>query len=98
MAKVFGQKVKRIRVNWWKLLVDIEDNELFRRFYAFRYRHPNMSVNRIAYYVIKKSYSTTALQHFLDDYYSNFGRTNPKLHFPKLIDVYWVPKDRFGWR
>lgn len=81
MAKVFGEKVKRVRINWFKVLDNIEDKELWRRFYAFKYRHPTMSDNRIAYYVIKRSYSTTTLTRFTDYFYSHFYRCNAKWFF-----------------
>lgn len=84
MARNYTMQDNRIRIVWKKVLFDTMSDELHRRFYCFKYSHPEMSENRCAYYVIKKSYSTTALQRFVDHVHFNFGRANPNWFFHSL--------------
>lgn len=53
--------VKRPSVNWYEKLCSLEDLELSKEFWLFKSLHKNMSDNRCAYNVLKKHYSTTAL-------------------------------------
>ena len=54
-------KVKRKSVNWKKCLDDHENTDMNLAYLAFRSSHPSMSVNRCAYNVLRKYYSTTAM-------------------------------------
>lgn len=54
-------KVKRKRVDWYQLRLDLADPEIDADFYKFIKAHPRMSWNRACYNVLKKHYSTTAL-------------------------------------
>ncbi len=54
-------KVKRKHVNWLEILRNAEDLILSQEYWRFRSSHIFMSVNRCAYYVLKKHYSTTSL-------------------------------------
>lgn len=65
---VFMGKVKRKRVDWFSVLVflnnpDMNDyfHELTLRFYDRKRCAPHLSYNRIAYYTLKHYYSTTTV-------------------------------------
>lgn len=54
-------KCKRRFVDWYQLLLDIGDFEQSQDFWALKQKHPSMSNNRVAYNVLKRYYSTTAI-------------------------------------
>lgn len=54
-------KVRRKHVDWKKAIDDLQIPHLTAAYLAFRSSHPLMSVNRCAYNVLKKYYSTTAM-------------------------------------
>lgn len=54
-------KVKRKHVNWKNVLDSLENTEINLAFLSFKSKHPLMSVNRCAYNVLRKYYSTTAM-------------------------------------
>lgn len=58
------KQVKRPRVNWYEVLCDLGDLEIEGQFWLFKTDHKNWSNNRIAYNVLKKNYSTTALRKY----------------------------------
>ena len=59
--KISNSKVKRPHVLWYEVLRNKEDLLLERDFWLLKTKHPKMSNNRIAWNVLKKHYSTTAL-------------------------------------
>lgn len=54
-------KVKRPSVDWYQVLVDLEDSAINSRFLLYFNRHRHISFNRCAFYVLKSYYSTTSL-------------------------------------
>lgn len=56
-------KVKRKRVDWYRILLDEHCIAMDEDFWAMKSRHPFMSNNRIAYNVLKRYHSTTTLQY-----------------------------------
>lgn len=63
-----SKKVKRVHVNWWKVLNGLDNPEIFSYFgklvcklkpHIKRGHH--MSMNRCAYYALKHYYSTTTV-------------------------------------
>lgn len=60
MGKV-ASKVKRPHIQWYEVYSDIGNPDLTADFYRLLSKHPRMSLNRVAYNVLKKHYSTTAL-------------------------------------
>ena len=54
-------KVKRRRVDWNQLRLDLADPDIDADFYKLLQKHTIRSMNRISYNVLKKHYSTTAL-------------------------------------
>lgn len=61
VSKNFVKKVKRPRIQWYEVYSDLGNPELAAEFYRLLARNPKMSLNRIAYNVLKKHYSTTSL-------------------------------------
>lgn len=59
--KEMKNKVVRKHVDWYQAYLDIGDPELDKDFYMLLQKHPKMSMNRIAYNVLKKHYSTTSM-------------------------------------
>lgn len=57
-------KVKRKTVDWYSVYCELCDPDIDRDFYLFVQDHPKMSLNRCAYNVLKKHYSTTAMTRF----------------------------------
>ena len=60
--KVF--KVKRRHVDWYEVYLYCGIPEVCVHFFELRKRHPNMSLNRCAYYALKTYYSTTAMTRY----------------------------------
>ena len=61
VSKKSQKLVKRPRIDWYEVLSDIGDMRQSEDFYRLLSKHPKMSFNRIAYNVLRKYYSTTAL-------------------------------------
>ena len=71
VTKIKDKLVKR-NSKWYEILMDFtdipSDPEKYATWCRFRSKHPNMSLNRSAYNVLKTYYSTTALNRLLIDY------------------------------
>lgn len=61
VSKKTSKSVKRPHVQWYEVYSDIGNPELAADFYRLLQKHPRMSLNRVAYNVLKKHYSTTSL-------------------------------------
>lgn len=57
-------KVKRKRVDWYQVYLDLNDPDMSVQFYLLLQKHPKMSFNRVAYNVLKRYYSTTAMTRY----------------------------------
>lgn len=58
------KKVKRRRINWWKVLQEQDDPELCRLYVRLQkrlYRGRPLSFKRCSYYALKSYYSTTTI-------------------------------------
>lgn len=55
------KKGKRIRVKWYEVYSVIRSEKTDKDFYMLLQKHPRMSLDRVAYYTIKRNYSTTAV-------------------------------------
>lgn len=84
MAKVLSMQYKRRSINWYRVLFDIKDDSLRRRYFHFRITHPGMSANRCAYYVLQKAYSTTTLSRVKEFASAHNGVFNVMWFFPPL--------------
>ena len=77
-------KVKKKRIKWTEVLSQVyeykTDNVLWSRYMVFRTQHPDMSLNRCAYYVLKSYYSTIALRQCKKDFYEYDGYGIAVLH------------------
>ena len=56
-------KCKRHHVHWKDKLLNLENEDIWLDFFMFRKAHPGMSEDRCAYNVLKRRYSTTALDY-----------------------------------
>lgn len=56
------QKVKKKRINWRELLFHLHNKYLSDRYTLALGKYPKMSHNRIAYYVLKKYFTTATLK------------------------------------
>lgn len=62
MTDKLVKKVKRPRMDWYRLLMESFDDAAKRDFYILMAKHPKMSFNRLAYNALKRHYSTTTLE------------------------------------
>ena len=68
MSKKSKKLVKRGFKQWKSILLFIGNPVQIDKFWEKKRLSPKMSDNRIAYYVLKSNYSTTALNHFMENY------------------------------
>lgn len=66
-------KVKRVRINWYKLLYQVDDPELISCFWKYYNCHKIKSKNRCARFVLIHYYSTTPAPDFVKKAF-NFNR------------------------
>lgn len=74
-------KVRLRRINWRDLIFHLHNPRISEAYTLFTAKHPKMSFNRCAYYVLKKNYSTTFLQAWRDVF-----RTTT-MSIPEIIDA-----------
>lgn len=66
--KKMKDKVKPRRISWREVIFQLHNFDISRDFDLFRAKHPNMSINRCAYNVLK-TYCSTASMRFMRNYY-----------------------------
>lgn len=62
-------KIKRKRVSWYDIYLDLGDYNMSQHYYYLMQKHPKMSKNRIAYYTLKTFFSAAAMKKMRDDGY-----------------------------
>ena len=66
LSKSAVKKVKKVRIKWREVIFNLHRREISEAFDLFRVGHPDMSINRCAYNVLKTYYSPTALANWKD--------------------------------
>lgn len=84
-------KVKKRKIQWREVIFHLHNFDISRDFDLFRARHPNWSINRVAYNVLK-TYCSTASMRFMRNYFNQSTLSEKEvvewyLHYKSIGDL-----------
>lgn len=88
VSKSVENKVKVKRIKWREVIFNLHRKDISEAFDLFRSKHPDMSINRCAYNVLKTYYSTAIMRGW-KDLFEKHGQSYEDTISLKLVHVKW---------